>query len=146
MPIPTEPGHYWFRASRALTNQDGYWDWEVILVYKKRKWLYAQFCDHDVERRVEHLRGQWGPRIPSPEQISEANPWLVVKSDELPSGLMAHHLRCWHCRVSLVQRGDRGVAPEDIPGLCQRLRRSSPAHRPDCPWLLAQEKPHAHPD
>ena len=117
MPLPTEPGIYYWTPPNGAPR--------IVAIVRAYGTLMA-----DVDpgsswfTLLEAVKGEWGPRIPSPEQLEAMR--RVAKM--LPWDAIDHKGNievCLHCGV--VWRADDSDEP--------------PPHKPGCPWLRAQEKP-----
>ena len=125
MPVPTEPGFYYWTPPNGAPR--------IVSIVRAHGMLMA-----DMEpgspwfTLLAALKGEWGPRIPSPEQLAamrEVLPYFSPISNVIeiaPTGgiLSEKHNVCIFCG-----------APEDPPD------SGDAHHAPSCLWLRAQEKP-----
>ena len=129
MPTPTEPGTYRFR----IIGPDGEaGPWLVVEVIFPPAFvppdmlLWAYSARWKGGRPVRDLaeQGEWGPRIPGPEQLEAM--LEMAQACPLDGPDACGQVCCRFCAEAWQTPKGEGWEY---------------AHAPDCPWLRAQEKP-----
>ena len=107
----------------SIPTEPGWYWWT-------HKWTLQTRVDYYNPRASEGMKlrfkfAEWGPRVPSPDALTALRElrdfgWETQNDEEV-------YRRCRYCD------GETG-------------RNGTQKHAPDCPWLRAQEKPHADAD
>ena len=128
MSVPTEPGWYWWRESL----DSPYWQ----IVWIQEVGGRPPFPELDVyfpltggRQFLPDLKGEFGPRIPSPERLEAMEKVLAAMAlnDACPRrGGPGECIRCAFCG---------GI--EEMLAMIPPKRHLR--HAPGCPWVLAQE-------
>ncbi len=142
MSTHTETGTYYWRRSPVFP-------WRFAVVRANGEYGITDTHAPDgplLEMETSGYSGEWGPRIPGPEQLAamremaETDPtyldtearWQAPPPYDTRYGADLCHVRvCGHCNA------DPEYVPPDTPsGVGYYEVRN---HAPDCPWLRAQE-------
>jgi hypothetical protein len=113
MPIPTEPGWYWWRP-----DDGGIFDWECVKVWRANaipgKPLFVSSLTYSTHRPEDWTRldddGEWGERIPSQKRLIATARLLAT-------------------------------FPDGEAGACAYCGFGDDVHARYCPWALAQDHP-----